>query len=60
MEIEMWMEAKLRFPDAPVGLFIPCQNRGHPCNHCGHYWLSTDALCFFEGCKQILVYEFIA
>ena len=44
MDIKKWMWARSRYPEAPERLFIPCFNRGHPCQNCGHYWLSTDVL----------------
>ncbi len=54
MEIKEWMPAKLKFSSAPEDLSIPHMNRSHPCNNCGHLWLSTDNII---PVGNILVWE---
>ena len=56
MDIDMWMSADLRYPEAPEHLMMPCQNRLHICNHCGKKWFSTDYFSFLAD--NVLVYEF--
>jgi len=36
----------------------PHRNRGHPCDGCGTYWLSSNWLELIEDNKKEIVYKF--
>ena len=58
MDIKEWMQANLHsaWSGCSDNFLIPHMNRSHPCNACGHLWLSTDALVTVGN---ILIWEYI-